>query len=79
VSQSTDVHFFIKYITRSSVDATALPQGDADADRQSTAQTMTEGTTWARRLRPRNRSGTITYHNIMLVVPAVAAVAARVG
>jgi hypothetical protein len=38
---------------RSSVDATALPQGDADADRQSTAQTMTEGTTWARRLRPR--------------------------
>jgi hypothetical protein len=28
-------------------------QGDADADRQSTAQTMTDGTTWARRLRPR--------------------------
>ena len=38
---------------RSSVDATALPQGDTDADRQSTTQTMTEGTTWARRLRPR--------------------------
>jgi hypothetical protein len=38
---------------QSSVDATALPQGDADADSQSTAQTMTEGTTWARRLRPR--------------------------
>jgi hypothetical protein len=33
---------------RSSVEASALPQGDADADRQSTAQTMTEGTTWAR-------------------------------
>jgi hypothetical protein len=38
---------------RRMAEATALPQGDADADRQITGQTMTEGTTWARRLRPR--------------------------
>jgi hypothetical protein len=48
------------YKSLASVDASALPQGDADV-RQSTAQTLTEGapTTWTRRLQQTEVEGGI--------------------